>query len=258
MTAMTTMTTSTYRHQDEVAGSEGAAQRIVPVILDLVGPIASVVDVGGGTGAWLREFQRNGVPKVLLVDVPAVRPSLLIDPSAFLPADMSVSIPALPRMDLAMSLECAEHLPPAQSSALVDRLASAADVVVFSAAIPSQGGKGHINERPPAFWAELFAARGFTRRDVLRPRLVHHTSLPWWYRQNLFLYTAASYVPRGTLARDAAELLPGDLDCIHVDVLARMQNPGLRTALRMTGASLGRAIRTRLPGSAPSPARRAP
>jgi len=35
------------------------------------------------------------------------------------------------------------------------------DNVLFSAAIPNQGGTGHINEQWQEYWAEKFYANGF-------------------------------------------------------------------------------------------------
>jgi hypothetical protein len=57
-----------------------------------------------------------------------------------------------------MSLECAEHLPAHRAAPLVEWLTKSAPIVVFSAAIPGQGGKGHINEQPPDYWNDLFGS----------------------------------------------------------------------------------------------------
>src|SRR5579862_3100091 len=55
--------------------------------------------------------------------------------------------------DLAMSFEVAEHLPPDAAKGFVDSLTRLAPLVLFSAAIPFQGGVGHINEQWPEYWA---------------------------------------------------------------------------------------------------------
>jgi hypothetical protein len=52
------------------------------------------------------------------------------------------------RFDLVQSLEVAEHIPPAQTEIFVDNLAAHGDVILFSAAVPGQGGEFHVNEQP--------------------------------------------------------------------------------------------------------------
>jgi hypothetical protein len=61
-------------------------------------------------------------------------------------------------------------------------------MVLFSAAPPGQGGEGHINERPYEFWRGLFAARGYTAFDCIRPAIAGRLKLPYWYRFNTLLY----------------------------------------------------------------------
>lgn len=62
--------------------------------------------------------------------------------------------------DVCICIEVAEHIPNAQSGALVEACASAGDAVVFSAAPPGQLGHGHINLQPQAFWTTLFLQNG--------------------------------------------------------------------------------------------------
>jgi spermidine synthase len=62
------MSENRYRHLDEVGGSLHAAETIVPLVVELTGPVSSVVDVGGGTGGWLREFSKAGVARLALGD----------------------------------------------------------------------------------------------------------------------------------------------------------------------------------------------
>ena len=90
--------------------------------------------------------------------------------------------------ELAQSLEVAEHLDHIFAANFVQLLTSLADVVLFSAAIPYQGGVCHINEQPPAYWAELFAKQGYVCLDFLRPSIWSDESVLWWYRQNLLVF----------------------------------------------------------------------
>jgi hypothetical protein len=232
-----------YRHAHEVEGSVLAARRVVPHILDLLPPIRSIVDVGGGTGVWLQEFLSNGVNSGHLFDRSEVRDSLVVDPGTFHPCDLGKEVPALPRADLAVCIECAEHLPAARAAELVARLTAAADVVMFSAAIPLQGGTEHVNEQPPGYWQELFARVGFTRFDVVRQRIVHDRSIPYWYRQNLFLYARSA----DRLAAPPEPFLPDDFELVHRDILMRYVGPpGARVLLRHLVPQLIRAVAGRV------------
>lgn len=231
-----------YRHDDEMPASHRAAEAIVPLILELTGPVQSAVDVGGGDGGWLREFQRHGCKDMLLIDAPEARPHLVIDPAVFRPVDMRRDdLPAI-KFDLAICLECAEHLPAEREEWLVDYLTSAADIVVFSAAVPGQGGKGHVNERVHSYWTELFSRRGFRCLDVLRGQIVHDTTIPWWYRQNLFVYAS----DQARLVGSEQAFLPDDMCLVHRDVLARLLACGLVEQLRRVWGDIRAAIRRRI------------
>jgi hypothetical protein len=123
-----------------------------------------------------------------------------------------------------MSLEAGEHLPPAQAPELVGALTEAAPLVLFSAAVPGQGGDGHINEQPPSYWANLFFQRGYVCFADLRRRLWRADSVEVWYRQNMFCYVRGDDLDRWAgVLRDRIE--PGDpmLDVVHPELLARQK-----------------------------------
>jgi hypothetical protein len=63
-----------------------------------------------------------------------------------------------------------------------------APVVLFSAAIPWQGGTDHINERWQSDWAAMFEAQGFVAVDCLHERLWNDDDVSPWYAQNAVLY----------------------------------------------------------------------
>jgi 2-polyprenyl-3-methyl-5-hydroxy-6-metoxy-1,4-benzoquinol methylase len=58
--------------------------------------------------------------------------------------------------DLVISLEVAEHLPESAADAFIDSLVRHGDVILFSAAIPFQGGHRHINEQRRTGKTSLF------------------------------------------------------------------------------------------------------
>jgi SAM-dependent methyltransferase len=176
--------------EDQAEGSLRSALAVVPIVLELT-RASSVVDFGCGIGTWLKAFLVHGVADVLGLDGPYVdRSRLKVDPSCFRECDLTGPVELGRTYDLATCLEVAEHLPTRTSRALVRALAAASPLVLFSAAVPGQGGTAHVNEQWPEFWERLFSEAGMSRLDVIRPRIHQDTSVEWWYRQNLYLFAA--------------------------------------------------------------------
>jgi SAM-dependent methyltransferase len=187
-------------------GSLSSADVVVPAVCNMVRP-TSVVDVGCGLGTWLAAVMRAGVDDVLGLDgIHVSLDDLMIPPDRFRPADLSQPF-HLPRaFDLAISVEVAEHLPPTSADAFVRSLTDLAPAILFSAAVPHQGGWHHLNEQWPQYWAEIFATRNFFPSDCLRERFWDHPSVRWWYAQNMIMYLAADHWLWKTCRRSAYPL----------------------------------------------------
>ena len=210
----------------KLAGSYASAQRIVPLVLDLV-PARSVLDVGCGTGHFLRAFAEAGIDDFLGIDGDYVpRHQLTIEESRFRAVDLAGGFDLGRRFDLAVSLEVAEHLPPASADTFVASLVRHASSILFSAAIPYQGGDGHLNEQWPSYWAERFERHGYRAYDVIRPALWAIPQVEWWYRQNAVLFCDdAGHAASARLAASApvaAELL----DRVHPEAYLIAQGVG--------------------------------
>jgi len=168
------------------------ARRSAQHLLGLLGPLltpGSVIDLGSGRGVWLDEWRKTGVSDVLAVDGDYVnRDQLAVPRENFMAADLTAPVFTERRFDLAQSLEVGEHLPTSASETLVDSLTRASDRVLFSAAVTGQGGEFHVNEQPLSFWQDLFAARGYTAYDCIRPHLSDNNEIEPWYRYNAVLY----------------------------------------------------------------------
>lgn len=203
-------------------------------------PIGSALDVGCGLGGWLAAFARHGVDDVLGVDGPHVdRAALSIPPSRFVAHDLNTAIDLGRRFDLVISIEVAEHLEPAAAPRFVADLCRHGDVVLFSAAIPFQGGVGHINEQWPSYWAALFAARGFRPVDAVRAHLWDDPRIMYWYKQNMLLYV------REGVALDLPNVALPALDVVHPARYLEAADPE-RMSLRRSIGGVGRALRRRM------------
>jgi SAM-dependent methyltransferase len=165
-----------------------SAEIIVPLVLDVVKP-QSVIDIGCGTGTWLSVFQKYGVEDILGVDGNYVEHDMLdIPENKFIACDLQKELGIERQFDLTVSLEVAEHLPVECAESFVDSLTQFAPIVLFSAAIPFQGGTNHINEQWPDYWAELFQQREFIPSNYIRKRIWNNTSVEKWYAQNTLLF----------------------------------------------------------------------
>src|SRR5437867_3401736 len=137
-----------------------SAERIVSVITAAL-PIRSVVDFGCAHGAWLSVWSKAGV-SVTGVDGPSVDLRyLMIDPTEFIAADLTEPIHLGRQFDLVQSLEVAEHLRAEHAERFIDTLIAHGPCVLFSAAVPGQGGEHHINEQPLEYWRWVFRKKGY-------------------------------------------------------------------------------------------------
>jgi SAM-dependent methyltransferase len=163
-------------------GIQSSAATVVPLLADRFQP-ATVIDVGCGEGHWAHEFAALGAETTGL-DGDHVTPTV----DHFVACDLEQPLPDVFKFDIAICLEVAEHLSPGRAGSFVAELCQLAPSVVFSAAIPGQGGAGHLNEQWPGYWTRLFAEHGYPASDALRWQLWAHPLIEPWYRQNLIVF----------------------------------------------------------------------
>ncbi|MBO9716750.1 MAG: class I SAM-dependent methyltransferase [Pseudoxanthomonas sp.] len=182
-----------YAYNNRVAVA--SARSVVPRVAALLSP-DSVLDVGCGVGAWCSVWLENGARTVAGADGDYVeRERLLIGTERFIPTNLAQPFSAGERFDLVMSLEVAEHIPEPHADTFVANLVRHGEVILFSAAVPGQGGEFHVNERPLEYWRTKFAAHGYQCFDPVRPLLRNDGSVAPWYRFNTLLYVAQSRIP---------------------------------------------------------------
>jgi hypothetical protein len=171
---------------------------------------------------------------------------LEIPASAFHEADLRQPLHLDRSFEIAISIEVAEHLPESRSVSFVEDLTRLAPVVLFSAAIPRQGGTDHINEQWQSYWAAIFAHYGFVTCDVLRPLLWNNAKIARWYRQNMLLFCCRDFlleVPRLTARQD--DTMP--LSVVHPQqYLEIWDEVDVRGSLRLFSRAFQRAVLRRV------------
>lgn len=215
-----------------------SAQKVAPLVLELL-DVRSVVDVGGGVGPWVRAFLDLGVERGLCVDGDYVdRSALLVPGDRFLARDLTRPLGLEERFDLAISVEVAEHLPPSTAPAFVGELVKLAPVVLFSAAIPLQGGVDHQNERWQSYWSSLFERQGYRAIDVIRPQVWEDPDVTPFYAQNAILYASAD----ASFRREPVPPAGWPLDVVNPRFFeyqrSFIDHPPVRKAAQTLGASL--------------------
>src|SRR6266516_1334201 len=206
----------------ELESTRQSAAEILPIIIELLKP-SSIVDIGCGSGHWLAAAAELGVTDILGIDGNWVKKTQLAIPSEkFIAHDLSTTLNLDRRFDLTLSLEVAEHLPQSAAGTFVQNLCSAADTVMFSAAIPGQGGRHHVNEQWPGYWADLFQGCGYQCYDVLRSRIWNNPCIAWYYAQNCMIFSRTHFLSLGEAGQPLSLVHP-----TRVSVqFARMTAPG--------------------------------
>jgi SAM-dependent methyltransferase len=201
-----------------------SASVCVPLIIDLLRP-ASVIDVGCGRGEWLKVLAASGVADIQGVDGSHVKDEeLLISPQCFLRHDLTRALRIQRRYDLAISLEVGEHLPKKAASTYVASLVALAPAVVFSAAVPGQGGVHHVNEQWQWYWKEHFARHGYVQLDPFRRLIWNHGQVAAYYQHNIFLYVDPQ-AHRALIDQIGVPDKSNELTLIRTDLLQELTGP---------------------------------
>lgn len=179
-----------------------SAREIVPLVIKLLNP-KSVIDVGCGLGTWLSVFKEHGVEDILGVDGDYVdQEKLQIPRTSYLSTDLNKPLTLDRQWDLVISLEVAEHLPSSSAESFVDSLTKLGKVILFSAAIPFQGGEHHINEQWQDYWAKLFQQQNYLPVDCIRRKVWQNDKVSFYYAQNTLIFAKQDYLENHSLLKE--------------------------------------------------------
>jgi SAM-dependent methyltransferase len=195
----------------------------------------SVVDLGCGVGTWLYSAKEIGAKKIQGFDASKIDPAhLMISSSEFQRFDLNIPFEATTKFDLGISLEVAEHINATSADTYLELLCTLSPFILFSAAIPGQGGTGHVNEQEPLYWIKKFSNQGFEVFDVIRPKIWNDTEILPWYKQNCFLFVKKDLVP--TIKNEVENLEDWKGKYIVHPYFFEMKNEQLMSPIKLTKA----------------------
>ena len=152
----------------------------------------SVLEIGCGSGAYLRYFASQGSQRIRGADSVDGRFGYL-QPDEYVRVDLVTPLELSETFDLVICMEVAEHIHAQSEGVLIKNIVGhASKRIVFSSARPGQPGDDHSNCQPISHWLELFASAGWypCLFDSLALRSL--STFPW-LRSNLVVLTQDSH-----------------------------------------------------------------
>jgi SAM-dependent methyltransferase len=215
-------------HQGQLKAQEEAGRFSADCIIDIIWQYlqpTSVLDVGCGIGTWLAALQNRGINDLRGVEGPWVATAdLACDRALVQVCDLEMGIDLGRRFDLVICLEVAEHLSPQAAERFVASLVKHSSAILFSAAIPFQGGHHHVNEQFLSYWVAHFARHRYQPLDIIRGHIWDDSRVLWWLRQNIVLFAHDDLIDRNERLRSASGAHRRPLSIVHPDIyLSRLQ-----------------------------------
>lgn len=217
-------------YERKIAGS----RKVLNLLLKILPQVHTAADFGCGVGAWLLPLQEQNI-RIHGFDGPWLPLKYLYIPEKDFTVinllddlqNKNSSIWNLTTFDLIITLEVAEHIPPSLADDFIDLLTEHANFILFSAAIPGQGGTEHLNEQYPSYWCNKFMERGFDCIDAIRPEIWNDEEIQFFYRQNIFIACKKELTH---LLKCNTDLFP--LDLVHPQQFKLEQERGELTIKR--------------------------
>lgn len=137
------------------------------VMFALFGLPASYLDVGSGTGAMVNTARKLGIDAYGVDQLP--RPD-----SWLFQRDLRQSLDLGREFQFVSCIEVVEHMPPHAAETLCQTLArhtSPGGILIFTSALPGNGGTGHLTMQPPFWWRGKLYEAGLTFSTLLTLKL---------------------------------------------------------------------------------------
>jgi len=210
---MTNYTQEFYHRLSEQAAKSSDA--LIPIVYEKLRP-KSILDVGCGHGTWLSKWS-SYASDIFGVDGKWVdKNKLEIKKDNFKEINLEEGFDLKQKFDLVTCLEVAEHVTVDSKDLFIDSLVAHSDTILFSAAIPEQGGDNHYNEQWQSYWVEEFKKRDYIYLDPFRHLIWKNENIRYYYRQNIILFAKESIINKSEFLREEREIAKRSLvDVIH-------------------------------------------
>lgn len=207
-----------------------SAKEVVPLVIELIHP-KNIIDVGCGLGTWLSVFQEHGIEDFIGVDGYYIDKKMLqISEEKFYQHDLEKPFQIDKQFDLVISLEVAEHLPREYAEEFVSSLVKLGPVILFSAAIPLQGGTNHFNEQWPDYWTQYFNKKDYMVVDCIRKQIWQNEKVNYWYAQNILMFVRQDYLENHhLLQRELEKTITLQLSLVHPKMYLESHNLKTKT-----------------------------
>ena len=169
-----------------------SAKKIISLIETEFNKDSLIVDVGCGTGTWLSVLENEYSCKTIGYEGQWIEKHLYEANGELFKMNFendNLVFDKVKKIDLIICLEVFEHLSNKKCLELIDIFSQNSDLILFSAAIPNQGGTNHINEKKLSYWVKLFNEKGFNLVDNIRNKIWEDNQIKFWYRQNIVLFS---------------------------------------------------------------------
>jgi SAM-dependent methyltransferase len=208
----------------EERANHHSATRILDILWSYFQP-TSALDVGCGLGTWLSVLEDRGLSDLVGIEGAWLNPAEVVCKAAIIKTvELETDFTLGRRFDLVICLEVGEHLSPNAAARFVGDLCCHAPAVLFSAAIPFQGGHHHVNEQFLSYWEALFAKRDFGLLDIIRGQIWYDERVLWWLRQNIVLFAHKELILANDSLRHIAEQCKAPVSVVHPNVyMARIK-----------------------------------
>ena len=150
---------SIFIFENEIRTSMLFPKNILDKTIEMAHP-QTVLDLGCGVGKSLDYFISKGID-TLGVEGSSLAISEANNSRCILKFDLSKELNLRKKYDLIWSFEFVEHIHPNYINNLMKTFENHSNTVIMSAAQPFQGGDGHFNEQPQAYWVEQFKRHGY-------------------------------------------------------------------------------------------------
>ena len=221
-------------YKNQYKGSIRSAEKYLSKLFADFTP-SSIVDFGCGVGSWLYAAEKLGVKQLVGLDGDWVSYDQIlsggidfhhVDFEKVEIIDIFGNFAFDAFGDLAISVEVAEHFDEEYADKFVSIITRSANLVVFGAAIPFQGGTHHVNERPQSYWIEKFQKEGYRCFDYFRPVFWNDPDVEVWYRQNTFLFARESHLDSFPFLKDLSDNFV--MDVVHPELFFNKIDRGVR------------------------------